>query len=367
MTSIAVCIGRFQPFHNGHLAALQEALDTSDQVIVAVGSAFRARTPKNPFTWQERHDMIRLGFSEESNQRLHIVPLRDYFDVERWSRAVCQQLSELTAMLSDGSRSEIRVCGDWRHFSLKNGGLASGWQILPSSRHGEIDGSKIRDNLFQAILRDSKNEIESGNFTRALEAVSSDVPLAVVRWLQENVKPTLWSYLAGEWQVLQRIRQSWQVAPFPPTFTTVDAVVRCSQRVLLIRRGGSPGCGLLALPGGFVEQSETVEEAAMRELSEETHIGVSRQTLRSSLVDKRVFDHPHRSLFGRVITHGHFFDLETSLLPCVQADDDARNAQWVPISDLPSMEDQFHDDHFFILDHFLKLLHSEMHSVHSGT
>ena len=47
---LAVLVGRFQPFHAAHLALLHRALAIAPRVVVVVGSAFQARTPKNPFT-----------------------------------------------------------------------------------------------------------------------------------------------------------------------------------------------------------------------------------------------------------------------------------------------------------------------------
>ena len=51
---IAVPVGRFQPFHSAHLALLRRALDVAPRVVVVIGSAHPARTPKNPFTWSDR-------------------------------------------------------------------------------------------------------------------------------------------------------------------------------------------------------------------------------------------------------------------------------------------------------------------------
>ena len=59
MHDTALLIGRFEPVHSGHLALLQEALRQAPQVIVVVGSAWQPRSPKNPFTWQEREAMLR--------------------------------------------------------------------------------------------------------------------------------------------------------------------------------------------------------------------------------------------------------------------------------------------------------------------
>jgi bifunctional NMN adenylyltransferase/nudix hydrolase len=77
--------------------------------------------------------------------------------------------------------------------------------------------------------------------------------------------------------------------------------------------------------------------------------------MRQSLKATAVFDHPDRSLRGRTITHAHYFDLGERKLPEVHADDDAQSAEWIPITQLASLEERFHDDHFHMLDYFLGL------------
>lgn len=54
----------------------------------------------------------------------------------------------------------------------------------------------------------------------------------------------------------------------------VDAVLLSGEQIVLVRRKNEPYKGLLALPGGFVEADETVEEAVLREVREETGLGV---------------------------------------------------------------------------------------------
>jgi cytidyltransferase-like protein len=64
MYDTAILIGRFQPLHNGHLALLLDALSAARQVIVVLGSAHAARSPRNPFTWQERAALLHDALPE---------------------------------------------------------------------------------------------------------------------------------------------------------------------------------------------------------------------------------------------------------------------------------------------------------------
>jgi len=110
-----------------------------------------------------------------------------------------------------------------------------------------------------------------------------------------------------------------------------------------------------ALPGGFLEPRERVLAGAIRELREETGFALSDSELESALRGVAVFDHPDRSIRGLTITHAHYFDLACTQPPPVAAADDAVAAQWVPLATLRAMEDQCFEDHFQILDHFLRL------------
>ena len=155
--------------------------------------------------------------------------------------------------------------------------------------------------------------------------------------------------------MLRGYRQAWSAAPYPPVFVTVDAVLRCQDHVLLIRRAHAPGKGQLAVPGGFIEQRETVWQSCLRELVEETHCDLPEVRMRAALQSVAVFDHPDRSQRGRTITHAHYFDLGDAQFPNVQADDDALQVQWTRIDQLAGMEEEFFEDHFHMLDHFLGL------------
>ena len=64
MMKIGVLVGRFQPFHRGHLKAVDFALKHVDLLYIAVGSAQRSHEPRNPFTAGERIKMIKMALDE---------------------------------------------------------------------------------------------------------------------------------------------------------------------------------------------------------------------------------------------------------------------------------------------------------------
>ena len=69
---------------------------------------------------------------------------------------------------------------------------------------------------------------------------------------------------------------------------TVDAVVVQSGHILLVKRGDMPGKGLWALPGGFLNQEETMLDGAIRELKEETKIKVPVPVLKGSIKESTI-------------------------------------------------------------------------------
>jgi bifunctional NMN adenylyltransferase/nudix hydrolase len=106
------------------------------------------------------------------------------------------------------------------------------------------------------------------------------------------------------------------------------------------------------LPGGFLNQKEDIQDAALRELDEETKINVSTSKLRQSIVQEHVFGHPGRSLRGRTITHAFCIDLGHRDLPKVKGSDDAEHAWWIPLSEVHTLSDQFFEDHWHMIQFF---------------
>ncbi|MDX5433550.1 MAG: adenylyltransferase/cytidyltransferase family protein, partial [Halomonas sp.] len=91
-----VFIGRFQPPHLGHLAVINQALRQARQVIVLVGSAWQARSLRNPWRFDERQEMLRSCFDEEENARLEIVPLLDaLYNDDVWVRDVQRKVRDI--------------------------------------------------------------------------------------------------------------------------------------------------------------------------------------------------------------------------------------------------------------------------------
>ena len=91
MTTNGLFIGRFQPFHKGHLATIKFALGRVDQLVIAVGSAQKSHEPRNPFTAGERIRMIKESLDEDSEadiRRILIIPVPDIDVHSLWTHQV---------------------------------------------------------------------------------------------------------------------------------------------------------------------------------------------------------------------------------------------------------------------------------------
>jgi nicotinamide-nucleotide adenylyltransferase len=90
MVERGLLVGRFQPFHLGHLGAVRDVLKEVDELVIAIGSAQYSHDLKNPFTAGERLVMIRRALQEDKvdDRRVWIVPVPDVHLHMMWVSAL---------------------------------------------------------------------------------------------------------------------------------------------------------------------------------------------------------------------------------------------------------------------------------------
>lgn len=340
----AVFIGRFQPFHHAHLEVAQHGLKIAEKLIISIGSCHSAPTIKNPWSYSQRKAMILSCFTSKEREKIIIIGMRDYFyDDNIWKNDLKRRVGKF---INPGD--SIALLGNVKDSSSYYINYFPEWDFIPVRTTKLTDATVIRNELFKKC-----------NLMQDL------LPVTVVDWLTHNY---VWDYepkwtdngstplttaMSDRRAELSKIDEDKKTYGSGP-FITTDAIVVANGHVLLVERKDHPGRGLHALPGGFLKPGERLSECAYRELREETGIRLEKQRFMDNIKSTYVFDHPGRSLRGRVITHGFYIDLgNTASLLEVKGNDDAAKAYWLPLMDLGHYEDKFHDDHLHIINHFL--------------
>jgi bifunctional NMN adenylyltransferase/nudix hydrolase len=329
-----VLIGRFQPIHNAHLEIIKRATALCDQLVIITGSAAQPRTYKNPFTSDERAQMIKhaagglsMLISIEAN------PDTIYND-QAWAVRV-------QALVARHTRPGLRVgiIGHKKDDSSFYLDMFPQWGFENVELIEFLSAVDIRDLYFKRGAN--------------MEFIRGVVPRTTFDFLSEFWKTDAYHQIIREREFLIEHNKQYASLKYPPIFSTADAVVICSGHVLMIKRRAAPGRGLWALPGGYVNANtdKSVEAAMLRELREETQIKVPAPVLKGSIVRSRVFDAIDRSPRGRIITHAFHIVLPDGELPRVKGGDDAEKAKWVPIAEVRS--DQCFEDHYEILQNFV--------------
>jgi len=379
---ITVFIGRFSPFHNGHAEVLKRALETSHLVLVLVGSSGQARTTKNPFTFEERKQMIQNWFrSVRSSMQWHgeliVEPLYDHpYNDQAWIREVQDSVAKLKSSRARMDNAIVYLTGcDRDHTTWYLNSFGDLFVLDLVQKHPvemELNATKIREILFDE--------------SRRIGALKAMVPKTTLEFLSDFQETQAYPNLIKEYEYNENYKKHYsnkellaliqaaraaglcdratlddleiaanRIAPYPVSIQTVDNVVIQSGHVLVCVRDNFPGYGLWCLPGGHldIDKRERLRDAAIRELQEETRIELSRAQLVGSIKDKQEFDHPDRSLKGRVITMAYLLKLDDSKpLPRVKPQKgEVKKVMWVPIAEALSLKnmDKWFDDHYNIL------------------
>lgn len=333
----AVFIGRMQPFHIGHLVNIRKALEVGEQVIIILGSSKRARSPKNPFSDAERIAMVKASLTPDEVSRIKFVPIADnlYSDTA-WIAAVQQsvmQMQEEKVALVGHNKD-----GDGRHLEM-----FQAWDFVDSELVCKHEGMPYHASDFR------KDMFEMGGvFPDKWQDV---FPESVYEMIKSFMSSDIYKELVSDYCYYKNYPKEWGVGPH----LTTDAVVVSCGHVLMVERGANPGKGTLALPGGFLNPEETFLEGMLRKLKEETKIKVPPGRLMSEVKEWNLFDHPKRSLRGRVITNAAYIPLSFKTgLPRVKGGDDAAKAMWVSLAEIEQRQEEIYEDHYSIIKYFVK-------------
>jgi bifunctional NMN adenylyltransferase/nudix hydrolase len=329
-----VLIGRFQPIHNAHLEIIKRATALCDQLVIITGSANQPRTYKNPFTSFERERMIKAA-TGGLNMQIAVEANPDtIYNDQAWAVRVQGLIAKHTK-----PSDRVGIIGHKKDDSSFYLDMFPQWGYENVELIEFLSAVDIRDLYF-------KNSVN-------YKFIKGVLPETTYEFLLDFAHTDEYRQIIKEREFVENYKKQYASLPYPPIFSTADAVVIQSGHILLIKRRAEPGKGLWALPGGYVNANtdKSVEDAAIRELREETLIKVPAPVLRGSIKRSKVFDAIDRSPRGRIITHAFHIELPDGELPKVKGSDDAEKARWVPIAEVRSEE--CFEDHYEIIQHFL--------------
>lgn len=376
-------IGRFEPAHKAHIETVERAcMIAKKRVIILVGSANQPRTIKNPWTWNERADMIYDSLTPAAKEKVTILPLRDIlYNDPAWEQSV----QEIFASVADKD-DIIKLIGYTKDETSYYMDAFPQWgDPIEMENIEDLHATDIREAMFENKDFDAEigrylpkgihDYIKSFMLTTEYDKLIGEYNFQLNHDRMWNMGKMLDYFVEqeldipyGDWEgnenvvmaVLEKLRKDYVVAPYEPTFNTTDMIVVKAGHILLVRRRAAPGLGLYAMPGGYLNRKEWSKDGALRELKEETKIKVPPTIIRSNTVADDVFEHPDRSTRGRIITRAFIAELPSGgPLPKITAADDAERAMWVPLSVFEKMEDQMFEDHYHIIKIMLAMLPKE--------
>lgn len=311
-----ILIGRFQPFHEGHIHAIKVAASQVQTLYILIGSANACRSIRNPWTYPERVDMLRKRLFQDQISNISFFPLNDYpYNDHRWITEVRAFVNHV-ASPSWGNENDVVLFSP-----MKEGNDYLNW----------FPGIKSRSVPILGKLNST----------------------AIRRSLMMNRDPSIPATVQADFDYFENEKKKFENYPFPETlnFLCGDAIVTCMGHVLLIERKNAPGMGTWALPGGFKENNETLTQTVIRELREETNLRVPEKVLLGSIKSNKLYDSPRRGQGIPRVTYAVHFDIAPNndgSLPEVRPHDDAKAAKWVSL-DKAINELTLFDDHLAIL------------------
>ncbi|MCH7379273.1 MULTISPECIES: nicotinate-nicotinamide nucleotide adenylyltransferase [Acinetobacter] len=168
-----VFIGRFQPFHLAHMQTIEIALQQSQNVILALGSAQSERNIKNPFLATEREQMILSNFSEQDQKRIHFVHVVDVYNDEKWVK----QVKDLVNAVIEPN-AKVGLIGHFKDESSYYLRLFPEWQMV------ELDS--LKDSISATPMREAyyRGEIQAEFF-----------PEGTIQFLSEFQKSAIYAEL----------------------------------------------------------------------------------------------------------------------------------------------------------------------------
>lgn len=354
-----VYIGRFQPFHNAHLKTIEIASELSDQLIVIIGSDNSPRTIKNPFTTQERTNMILASIKESeyicSKCEIIIDKCEDFvYDDEIWVSNIKTTVEKYV------EHDNVGIIGHSKDDSSFYLELFSDWELHPIERLSDINATNLRNEfldirnirVYQGLnyLNDTSNSFVKENVpTPVFEAITY-----FINGNNQRISTNHYETLYNEFIYIEN-QTDWTLdfLDYQPIFVTAHCFILHCNKILLNKRSHTYCNGKLELPGNYVDSSidKNIKYSAIRALKDLLKLdSMVKFELFNNVEKIEVFDKIGRSQLGRHIAHVVHFKLEN---PAIQTLYAKNTLVWVDIENL-DRKDFFEDHYDIIIKHINK-------------
>ena len=131
-------VGRFQPYHIGHHAAIKRILNEVDELVIVIGSSKESYTRKDPFTSGERVEMIVCALREEGlNDRCYTIPVEDINENALWVSRVLSYCPKFDVVYSNNPL--VKELFENIRIEVKKS----------VSKNGTIEACKIRETIMK--------------------------------------------------------------------------------------------------------------------------------------------------------------------------------------------------------------------------
>lgn len=301
----------------------------------------------------------------EPSEIFHRVKIVD--EVSRTAEAL-QNLRKDDS-LSDAVFTIVLGTDEW-HSLLADGWVNSNWLIennnflvVRRARYESFFHNHEAEKI--NLLKDRTEEVDwiipDSSSTKARSQMGFD-PLCS----SDQVSPIVMEYIRRNHLYGQSTTEAYQKVedlvltkydPFryPRPSVTVTSVIIYATSILLVKRKAAPFHDYWCLPGGFANPKESVEDAGIREVKEETDLKVDAKQVQQvgvfTPLDPRSDCHPDYWMYDV----GIMVDLDrgANIIGNINAKDDAKDAMWCPISMIDKVKLAFH--HKKIIDKALKM------------
>jgi len=323
----SVYIGRFQPFHNGHLNSIKSALQKSHRLILVLGGAYLSPSIRGPWSIEERIQMIKNCLTKQQLNRIDFVYVRDRLYCEQlWIQNVKGELAKLI-----DTNLPIAIIGHEKDSSSYYLKVFPQWDFLETGNFKGINATDIRKSYFL-----SKN----------LKSAYDKTPKSISNWLKNYRKKNAFKIIKEKYIYIQKMLSNDKLNMNNDVF---NVFIVCNNYVLLLKSKQTLRKYLFSMP----EIEELNQNDPKNSILSEIIFKNSNNKLNFELLNHRIFDYSGRYPIGVQKSNTFYFKLNHENLPVVLPGKNSEHVEWILLDDIHLLENQIYSDHFQIMSWFL--------------